>query len=148
MLPLGDSIMILNRDLRVENGLFISIISFLDGRLRQYLLFTLCRPYDIESACCGSFQAKGYWDHSMNWVFHRYLIEKNIYSGRKTSRFGIILTSKWKIDLRINVIKRATLSLIIRYSASSILSVFISEHTAACIGPFSVTESYLNAIWG
>ena len=43
---LGGSTVILNRDLRVENGLFISIICFLDGGLSRcciFFFFTLCQ---------------------------------------------------------------------------------------------------------
>lgn len=36
---LGGSTVILNRDLRVENGLFISIICFLDGGLSRCCIF-------------------------------------------------------------------------------------------------------------
>lgn len=43
MWPLGSSTEILNRDLRVQNGLLLSIISFLDGGPRWCFLFTLCQ---------------------------------------------------------------------------------------------------------
>lgn len=82
---------------------FISIISFLP---RIHIMPTLC-----DSLLWLFSNPGGYWHHWMNWIiFYRYLIEQNIYPGWKTSRFAIILTSQWKIDLRVSIIKWAILN--------------------------------------
>lgn len=70
MLPFGGSTVIFNRDLRAENGLFISVISFLDGGLSQCFFFFFPRYANSilkESSHCGIFQSNGYQNDSMNY---------------------------------------------------------------------------------
>ena len=68
---LGGSTVILNRDLRVENGLFISIICFLDGGLSRCCIFFFFSHYANcvlrESSHCGDLQSNGYRNDSMNY---------------------------------------------------------------------------------